>query len=49
MALKWMLPRFRKIVKDQLDAVDAAIPTSAETNASYPSSAYCATTYVKSS
>ena len=49
MATKWSSPVFLKKIKDQLDATDAALPTSAEVSGTYVSSAYGAVTWVKSS
>jgi hypothetical protein len=48
MAFKWMMPRFRKKKYDEMVAAIDALPTSAETNAAHPSSAYCTTWYVDS-
>lgn len=49
MATKWSNPTFLKKVKDDLDAVDAALPTSAEVAVTYVSSAYANVTFTKSS
>jgi len=48
MATKWIHPQFIRSLKTNLDAADAALPTSAEVSVTYCTSAYANVTFTKS-